>query len=100
MALSDDIRVDAEDHHGSVSEHDLAQTLQQIARGEKTAEALESNLTSLEKKIDDLLASFEETERKMLQEQGQGQGQGQGQEAEEAKGKQAGTGEGKDKGKP
>ncbi|KAF4634162.1 hypothetical protein G7Y89_g3946 [Cudoniella acicularis] len=32
-------------------------------RGEKTAEALESNLTSLEKKIDDLLASFEESER-------------------------------------
>jgi len=32
-------------------------------RGEKTAQALEANLTSLEKKIDDLLASFEESER-------------------------------------
>ncbi|KAI9053782.1 hypothetical protein LZ554_002731 [Drepanopeziza brunnea f. sp. 'monogermtubi'] len=98
MASSNDIRAGAEDHHGSASEHDLAQTLQQIARGEKTAEALESNLTSLEKKIDDLLASVEETERKMLEEQEQ-----------EAKAKkQAGTGtgtgegegEGEDKGKP
>ena len=34
-----------------------------MRRGEKTAEAMESNLTSLEKKIDDLLASFEESER-------------------------------------
>ncbi|CZS91268.1 uncharacterized protein RAG0_01976 [Rhynchosporium agropyri] len=49
-------------------EHDLAQTLKQIARGEKTAEALESNLTSLEKKIDDLLASFEESERAKVEE--------------------------------
>jgi len=39
-----------------------------IAKGEKTAQALESNLTSLEKKIDDLLASFEDSERQMLDE--------------------------------
>ncbi len=37
-------------------------------RGEKTAEALESNLTNLEKKIDDLLASFEEAERRKVEE--------------------------------
>lgn len=37
-------------------------------RGEKTAEALESNLTNLEKKIDDLLASFEESEREKVKE--------------------------------
>ncbi|KAH7417286.1 hypothetical protein BKA64DRAFT_739828 [Cadophora sp. MPI-SDFR-AT-0126] len=38
------------------------------ALGEKTAQALESNLTSLEKKIDDLLASFEESERAKVDE--------------------------------
>ena len=37
--------------------------LTNYCRGERTAQALESNLTSLEKKIDDLLASFEESER-------------------------------------
>jgi hypothetical protein len=37
-------------------------------RGEKTAQVLESNLTDLEKKIDDLLASFEESERRMVEE--------------------------------
>ncbi|CAL3964251.1 unnamed protein product [Diplocarpon coronariae] len=47
-------------------EHELAQTLEQIAKGEKTAERLESNLTKLERKIDDLLASCEESERKRL----------------------------------
>jgi len=31
-------------------------------RGEKTADVLESNLSNLEKKIDHLLASFEESE--------------------------------------
>ena len=36
--------------------------------GEKTAARLESNLTSLEKKIDDLLASFEESERLKVEE--------------------------------
>ncbi|TGO66987.1 hypothetical protein BOTNAR_0050g00210 [Botryotinia narcissicola] len=38
----------------ATSEADLAQEC-----GEKTAQMLESNLTNLEKKIDDLLASFE-----------------------------------------
>jgi hypothetical protein len=37
-------------------------------RGEKTAKALESNLTNLEKKIDDLLASFEESEHEKVDE--------------------------------
>lgn len=37
-------------------------------RGEQTAQALESNLTSLEKKLDDLLASFEEGERAKVDE--------------------------------
>jgi hypothetical protein len=31
-------------------------------RGEQTAQALEANLTSLELKLDDLLASFDEAE--------------------------------------
>lgn len=39
-----------------------------LSRGEKTAQVLESNLTNLEKKIDDLLASFEESERRMVEE--------------------------------
>jgi hypothetical protein len=34
-----------------------------VIRGEQTASALESNLTSLERKLDDFLASFEESER-------------------------------------
>lgn len=37
-------------------------------RGEKTAQALENDLTSLEKKIDDLLASFEKSERLKVEE--------------------------------
>jgi len=37
-----------------------------IHRGEKTADVLESNLSNLEKKIDDLLASFEESERSKI----------------------------------
>lgn len=35
-----------------------------MTRGEQTALALESNLTSLERKLDDFLASFEESERR------------------------------------
>ena len=34
-----------------------------MIRGEETALALESNLSSLERKLDDFLASFEESER-------------------------------------
>ena len=37
-------------------------------RGEKTADALESNLSNLEKKLDDLLASFEEAEHSKVEE--------------------------------
>ena len=55
------------------------------SRGEKTAQALEANLTSLEKKIDDLLASFEESERLKV---------------EEANSKRTGQGEGKASGDP
>ncbi|KAF7929446.1 uncharacterized protein EAE98_005364 [Botrytis deweyae] len=43
----------------ATSDADLAQALKELQRGEKTAQMLESNLTNLEKKIDDLLASFE-----------------------------------------
>jgi hypothetical protein len=43
-------------------------SIDKYVRGERTAQALESNLTSLEKKIDDLLASFEESERLKVEE--------------------------------
>ena len=45
------------------TEANLATALAELQKGEKTAAVLESNLTSLEKKIDALLASFEEAER-------------------------------------
>lgn len=48
-----------------VGEVNLASTLAELQRGEKTAEAIEANLASLEAKIDALLASAEETERTM-----------------------------------
>lgn len=35
-------------------------------RGEQTAQALEANLTSLERKLDDFLASFDEAERQKV----------------------------------
>ncbi|KAK4464834.1 hypothetical protein QBC42DRAFT_262407 [Cladorrhinum samala] len=41
----------------SVGDH-LAQALKDLARGEQTATALETNLSSLESKLDELLASF------------------------------------------
>ncbi|KAG4415000.1 hypothetical protein IFR04_011874 [Cadophora malorum] len=75
MASSNDFSAVQE---SATDEHDLAQTLQQIAKGEKTAQALESNLTSLEKKIDDLLASFEESERAKVDEANSKQGNGVG----------------------
>ncbi|KAI9814730.1 MAG: hypothetical protein M1827_002996 [Pycnora praestabilis] len=40
---------------------DFAQAFKDLAKGEQTAAALENHLTSLERKIDDLLASVEET---------------------------------------
>ncbi|PBP27210.1 hypothetical protein BUE80_DR001917 [Diplocarpon rosae] len=66
MATSD--HLPAEGESTVVDGHDLAQTLEQIEKGEKTAARLESNLTSLEKKIDDLLACFEESEQRSLDE--------------------------------
>ncbi|KAL8719934.1 MAG: hypothetical protein Q9225_003137 [Loekoesia sp. 1 TL-2023] len=38
---------------------DFAKALQDLARGEQTASAMENQLTALERKIDDLLASAE-----------------------------------------
>jgi len=61
----------------------IAEAWTHIAKGEKTAQALEANLTSLEKKIDDLLACFEESERLKV---------------EELNSKRIGQGEGKDSG--
>ncbi len=43
-------------------------SIDKYSRGERTAQALESNLTSLERKIDDLLASLEESERLKVEE--------------------------------
>jgi hypothetical protein len=57
--------------------------LTKCSRGEKTAQALEANLTSLEKKINDLLESFEESERLKV---------------EEVNSKRTGQGDGKDSG--
>lgn len=37
----------------------LSQALRDLARGEQTANALENNLSKLESKLDELLASFE-----------------------------------------
>ncbi|CZR50675.1 uncharacterized protein PAC_00549 [Phialocephala subalpina] len=70
MASSNDSSKDGHAEESN-SDADLAQisdALVHIAKGEKTAQALESHLTSLEKKIDDLLASFEESERAKVDE--------------------------------
>jgi hypothetical protein len=53
--------------HVQSCHHDLRLT-NYASRGERTAQQLENNLTSLEKKIDDLLASFEESERLKVEE--------------------------------
>ncbi|OIW35275.1 hypothetical protein CONLIGDRAFT_676199 [Coniochaeta ligniaria NRRL 30616] len=39
----------------------LSQALKDLARGEQTANALENNLSKLESKLDELLASFEDS---------------------------------------
>jgi hypothetical protein len=44
----------------------------QTNRGEKTAQALEAHLSTLEKKIDDLLASFDEAELQRMDESSNG----------------------------
>ncbi|APA06796.1 predicted protein [Sclerotinia sclerotiorum 1980 UF-70] len=59
---SDTKKEDAESGDISLSDADVAQAFKELQRGEKTAQMLESNLTDLEKKIDDLLASFEAQE--------------------------------------
>ncbi|KAG7007205.1 hypothetical protein G7Y79_00011g031030 [Physcia stellaris] len=38
---------------------DFAQAFQELAKGERTAAAMETQLTALERKIDDLLASVD-----------------------------------------
>ncbi|KAE9381385.1 hypothetical protein N431DRAFT_424952 [Stipitochalara longipes BDJ] len=72
MGSSHDVSHDEDiQNHAEMSGAELAQISEafaQIAKGERTAQALESNLTSLEKKIDDLLASFEESERLKVEE--------------------------------
>ncbi|PMD52105.1 uncharacterized protein K444DRAFT_621244, partial [Hyaloscypha bicolor E] len=71
MRSPHDVSHDEDHAETELSEAELAQISEaftQIAKGERTAQALESNLTSLEKKIDDLLASFEESERQKVEE--------------------------------
>ncbi|KAF7959030.1 hypothetical protein EAE96_002547 [Botrytis aclada] len=43
----------------ATSDADLAKAWEDVQRGESTAKLLESNLANLEKKLDDILASFE-----------------------------------------
>ncbi|KAL6868464.1 hypothetical protein J3F83DRAFT_737207 [Trichoderma novae-zelandiae] len=47
---------------GPGPEADLAQTLRDLARGEQAAAAMEANLTTLESKLDTLLAAFDSLE--------------------------------------
>ncbi|KAF7504306.1 hypothetical protein GJ744_002495 [Endocarpon pusillum] len=42
-------------------EADMAKAFQELARGEQTASALESRLTEVERRIDQLLASVQES---------------------------------------
>jgi len=51
----------ADEQHESrlAAEADLAQAFKDLAKGETTASALENHLTSVERKIDDLLASID-----------------------------------------
>ncbi|PVI00275.1 hypothetical protein DM02DRAFT_655602 [Periconia macrospinosa] len=50
---------------GASAEQDFAKAFQEIARGERTATALENHLDSLEKNIEDLLAKADEDERNL-----------------------------------
>ncbi|ESZ99197.1 hypothetical protein SBOR_0404 [Sclerotinia borealis F-4128] len=55
--------MDNSNKNGDVApDADLAQAYKELLRGEKTAQMLESNLTNLEKKIDDILERFEAQE--------------------------------------
>ncbi|KAI9663547.1 MAG: hypothetical protein M1831_002556 [Alyxoria varia] len=53
--------------HG-ISEADIAQAFEDLARGERTASALENQLSSVEKRVDDLLAQAE-IDQKSLEQQ-------------------------------
>lgn len=46
-----------------LNETDFVQAFQDLARGERTAAALEHHLTALEQKIEELLAKADEEER-------------------------------------
>ncbi|KAJ4309952.1 hypothetical protein N0V94_008690 [Neodidymelliopsis sp. IMI 364377] len=47
------------------AEADFAEAMKELARGERTASALESHLDSLEKKIEELLAQAEIAEKEI-----------------------------------
>ncbi|KAF1360179.1 hypothetical protein EJ07DRAFT_177502 [Lizonia empirigonia] len=47
------------------TEADFAEAMKELARGERTASALETHLDSLEKKIEELLAQAEKAEQDM-----------------------------------
>lgn len=47
---------------GAGAEGDVAQALRDLARGEQAATAMEANLTTLESKLDALLAAFDSLE--------------------------------------
>ncbi|KAF2280694.1 uncharacterized protein EI97DRAFT_453946 [Westerdykella ornata] len=49
---------------GSHEEPDFTKAFQDLARGERTAAALENHLDALEKKIEELLAKADEEDRK------------------------------------
>ncbi|KAL6696187.1 hypothetical protein J3F84DRAFT_327105 [Trichoderma pleuroticola] len=52
-----------QDQPEAAPEVDLAQALRELARGEQTATAMETNLTNLESKLDAILAAFDDMER-------------------------------------
>ncbi|KAH8910766.1 hypothetical protein BR93DRAFT_974860 [Coniochaeta sp. PMI_546] len=54
------------------SRSQLSQALKDLARGEQTANALENNLSKLESKLDELLASFEDSVEKFATDQDSG----------------------------
>ncbi|KAF2206036.1 hypothetical protein GQ43DRAFT_467573 [Delitschia confertaspora ATCC 74209] len=55
------------DARNTPQEPDFAQVFQELARGERTATALENHLDALEKKIEELLAKADDEERKLTQ---------------------------------
>lgn len=55
------VTVDSQD-----ASSNLAQAFKELTRGEVTARELENNLDNLEKKLDELLASFDENERERV----------------------------------